>query len=427
MLKKIGVIACWACLVSQSMAAVFQPDEIQTLKKHMLENVLSNGAVVASPSKERPDYYYDWVRDSGITMGLFAHWYERKPSPNVRKRLQQYVEWTKLVQNAEPNPGFDIFGEPKFYVNAKVYRGAWGRPQNDGPALRALALTRFAFRLITDNESDFVRRQLYSPSMDSQDMGVIKRDLEYVAHHWRDDNFDLWEEVYGQHFFTKMMQYIALVQGAKLADALDDADAARFYRQESLAINNSLLQHFNPNTHSIMATLTPHAGIQKTDELDMAVLVAALLAEDNDSPLSLANPYLQQTVANLSKIFTEEYAINRQYPNTPLMGRYPNDTYDGYNTGKLGNPWFILTASAAEYYFRLSANYRQHEGLQQKAHNAKTKGEQYLKLIKEFAPALYLDEQINRNTGAMQGAHSLTWSYVALLRAIEAEYNCNTQ
>lgn len=416
---------CTIFLSTSAFAAVFQPEDIQVLKKHMLENVLSSGAIVASPSKQEPNYYYDWVRDSGITMGLFAHWYERKPSPNVRKRLQQYIEWTKLLQNAEPNPGFDVFGEPKFYVSGKVYSGLWGRPQNDGPALRALALTRFALRLIEDKESDFVRKQLYAASMDRKDMGIIKRDLEYVAHHWRDDNFDLWEEVYGQHFFTKMVQYIALVQGAKLADALDDIDAARFYRQESLAINNSLLQHFNPNTHTIMATLPPHAGVQKVDELDMAVLVAALLAEDNDSPLSLSNPYLQQTLSRLTKIFSEEYPINQQYSGTPLMGRYPNDTYDGYNTGKLGNPWFILTASAAEYYFRLSANYKQRPGFAQKALSARAKGEQYLRLIKELAPTLYLDEQINRDTGAMQGARSLTWSYTALLRAIEAEYHCN--
>lgn len=425
MLKTIRNVLCTICLSASAFGAVFQPEDIQTLKKHLLENILSSGAVVASPSKQEPDYYYDWVRDSGITMGLFAHWYERKPSLTVRKRLQQYIEWTKLLQNAEANPGFDIFGEPKFYVSGKVYSGLWGRPQNDGPALRALALTRFALKLIEDNESDFVRKQLYTASMDSKEMGVIKRDLEYVAHHWRDDNFDLWEEVYGQHFFTKMVQYISLVQGARLADALDDVDAARFYRQESLAINNSLLQHFNPDTHTIMATLPPHSGAQKTDELDMAVLVAALLAEENDSPLPLSNAYLQHTVIRLAKIFSEEYPINQHYPATPLMGRYPNDTYDGYNSGKLGNPWFILTASTAEYYFRLSASYQQHPELAKKALNAKAKGEQYLRLIKELAPTLYLDEQINRDTGVMQGARSLTWSYTALLRAIEAEYHCN--
>lgn len=425
MSKKIRNILCCLCLSSSALASVFQPEEIQTLKKHLLANVLSNGAIVASPSKQHPDYYYDWVRDSGITMSLFAHWYERKPSPNLRKRLQQYVEWTKTVQNTPANPGFDVFGEPKFYVSGKVYNGPWGRPQNDGPALRGLALTRFAFRLLEDKESDYVRKNLYASSMDTREMGVVKRDLEYVAHHWRDDNFDLWEEVYGQHFFTKMVQYIALVQGAKLADLLDDKDAARFYRQESLALNNSILKHFDPNTRSIAATLPPHEGPQKTDELDMAILVAALLAEDNDSPMSLANPYLKQTVAKLTTVFAEEYSINQRYPNAPLMGRYPGDTYDGYNTGKLGNPWFILTAASAEYYFRLSASYKQQGAAQKLVLSTKSKGEQYLKIIKELAPDLYLDEQINRDNGTMQGANSLTWSYVALLRAIEAEYNCN--
>lgn len=34
-------------------------------------------------------------------------------------------------------------GEPKFYVDETAFTGSWGRPQRDGPALRATALINF--------------------------------------------------------------------------------------------------------------------------------------------------------------------------------------------------------------------------------------------------------------------------------------------
>jgi glucoamylase len=39
-------------------------------------------------------------------------------------------------------------------------------------------------------------------------------------------------------------------------------------------------------------------------------------------------------------------------------------------------------------------------------------------LVKNYANDLYLSEQINLHTGIQQGARSLTWSYVSVLRAI---------
>ena len=36
--------------------------------QYLANNILPNGAVIASPSKVSPDYYYDWVRDTSLTM-----------------------------------------------------------------------------------------------------------------------------------------------------------------------------------------------------------------------------------------------------------------------------------------------------------------------------------------------------------------------
>ena len=34
-------------------------------------------------------------------------------------------------------------GEPKFQINETAFKGSWGRPQRDGPALRAITLISY--------------------------------------------------------------------------------------------------------------------------------------------------------------------------------------------------------------------------------------------------------------------------------------------
>jgi len=58
---------------------------------------------------------------------------------------------------------------------------------------------------------------------------AIKTDLEYVAHNWQENSFDLWEESNGDNFFTKMVQRKALINGAAFATQMNDTGAAAFY------------------------------------------------------------------------------------------------------------------------------------------------------------------------------------------------------
>ncbi|KAF2467876.1 uncharacterized protein BDR25DRAFT_358143 [Lindgomyces ingoldianus] len=91
-------------------------------------------------------------------------------------------------------------GEPKFYVNETRFNGDWGRPQRDGPALRATAL-------ITE-----AKERVWP---------VAQNDLNYVARYWNDTGCDLWEEIRGSSFFTTAVQHRALVEGSALAQELD--------------------------------------------------------------------------------------------------------------------------------------------------------------------------------------------------------------
>lgn len=418
MLKRILVLMVF--VVSQAMSSVFSPDDVKVLTHNFFDNIQDNGAIVASPSKEAPNYYYDWVRDSAIAMSLIETWFESSHSPKFKNRLLNYVSWTESIQHQyDPIPSQDILGEPKFYIDGHPFDGPWGRPQNDGPALRASVLIHFANQLLDNNEMEYVETHLYNGGMDPDTMGAIKMDLEYTAHHWQDANFDLWEEVLGHHFFTAMAQQKALIDGAALARRLDDEQAAYFYETQAQQISYRLIEHLNFETKLIQATLAPHPGPQKTLELDSAVILGVLINPNNNEWFALDHYFVKNTVQALHDQFNLMFPINRNHPGAILFGRYPGDTYDGNSTNSIGNPWFILTATTAEYYFRLAdslPNTTKNKPLIIKYLNL---GDNYLKLIKKYAPKLSLSEQINLTDGKQQGAVSLTWSYVSVLKAID--------
>ncbi len=112
------------------------------------------------------------------------------------------------------------------------------------------------------------------------------------------------------------------------------------------------------------------------------------------------------------------FPINENHRGAILFGRYPGDTYDGYQTNGVGNPWFILTATIAEYYYTLADSISLTQTNKPLFIKYINQGDSYLKLIKKHSSDMYLSEQINLDTGSQQGAVSLTWSYVSVLRAI---------
>lgn len=66
--------------------------------------------------------------------------------------IEEYVNAQATLQTVS-NPSGDLsggagLGEPKFNVDESAYTGSWGRPQRDGPALRAIALIDFGNWLI---------------------------------------------------------------------------------------------------------------------------------------------------------------------------------------------------------------------------------------------------------------------------------------
>lgn len=66
--------------------------------------------------------------------------------------IQDYISSQARLQTVE-NPSGSLatgggLGEPKFHVDETAFSGPWGRPQRDGPPLRAIAMITFANYLI---------------------------------------------------------------------------------------------------------------------------------------------------------------------------------------------------------------------------------------------------------------------------------------
>ncbi len=412
-LKTMLVVACVG-MAPMAMGASFEKwleGERDIAMKGLLNHISPKdgmpGSVIASPSKNNPNYYFHWVRDAALVMDVIVKRYQHEEDVNMKQayydRILDYIHFSRSNQ-LMPNRSGGL-GEPKFNVDGTAFDGDWGRPQNDGPALRAITLIHFAKELLSQGQEEQVRTLLYDNALPSKT--VIKVDLEFVSHHWKEASFDLWEEVLGDHFYTRMVQRRALLDGAELARILGDQGAADWYKKQALAIEKSLLSFWDENRKIFVTTLNPSGGLQgKESHLDVAIILGILHGYRDDGFLSPTDDRVLATARALELAFESLYPINGQSNLGTAIGRYPEDRYDGYTTSSQGNPWVLATAAFAEFYYK---------GADQK------KGDLFLKRIEHHAnPDGSLSEQMNRYSGFMQGAHDLTWSYASFLTALFA-------
>jgi glucoamylase len=431
-------------------------------------NVLSNGAVIASPSNADPNYYYHWVRDGALTMNVVVALHAQARDAAERQRYQAlllaYLDFS-LGNQVTPNPRSAPdrgLGEPKFNTDGSAFTDNWGRPQDDGPALRALTFTHLANQLLDGGDASqaaLVRTKLYDGTLPTN--SLIKRDLEYVSHHWQDTCFDLWEEVRGHHFYTRLVQRRALLEGAKLARRLNDGGAADWYEAQASALEPALRAHWDAAKGIVNATLDRDDGLTyKNSNLDTAVVLAALHAQSpgDDFFAPTSDPVLA-TAARLAASFDSLFPINGTKTDPDggalgtAIGRYPEDRYSGQAGGWEGNGWVLCTLAMAELDYRAANEWRRRGQLTITDRNKafflslaperfgslqpgqvltasdaaftdilqalRTAGDRQLRRVKYHAFADgSLSEQMNRYTGFMQSARDLTWNYAAVLSTL---------
>ncbi|EAQ86714.1 hypothetical protein CHGG_07967 [Chaetomium globosum CBS 148.51] len=375
------------------------------------------GAVIASPSKSEPDYWYTWTRDAALVMtGLvdsFAHNY----SASLQTTIQNFIVSTAKLQGvSNPSGGLSDgagLGEPKFMVDLKQFTGEWGRPQRDGPPLRAIALTRYAKWLITNGYKDTAKDVVWP---------VIKNDLAYTAQYWNETGFDLWEEVPGSSFFT-------IGSSHRVSPPTPPQPPPR-----------------PPPTNSpksTAASIRSGQGRQLDSDLDPQLRPLGLGCDSNTF-----QPCSEKALSN-HKVYVDsfrtEYGINSGIPQgkAVAVGRYTEDVY--YK----GNPWYLANFAAAEQIYDAIYVWKKDGSI--------TVTQLSLPFFKDLVPSIttgtyttsspthaaiitaastYADgfidiaakyagsggslaEQYDRNTGAPLSAADLTWSYAAFLSAAD--------
>ncbi|KAK7711543.1 glycoside hydrolase 15 protein [Botryosphaeria dothidea] len=396
------------------------------------------GIVVASPSKSEPDYFYTWTRDASLVFkALVDHFIAGDYS--LQDEIEEFIISQAKLQGVS-NPSGDLssgtgLGEPKFNVDLTQFTGAWGRPQRDGPALRATSMIAYAHWLIDNGYSDTARDVVWP---------VIRNDLSYVTQYWNQTGFDLWEEVQGSSFFTVAVSHRALVEGSTLASEL--GESCSYCDSQAPQVLCFLQSFWTSNGNYVVSNINTNNGRTGKDANSILGSIHTFdpAAGCDDSTFQ---PCSARALANHKAVtdsFRSIYTINSGIAQgqAVAVGRYAEDSY--YN----GNPWYLATLAAAEqlydalytwtregeititsvslpffqdiYSSAATGTYASGSDTFTALLNAvKTYADGYIAKVQEYTPSSgALAEQYSRNDGTPLSASDLTWSYAAFLTTI---------
>jgi len=408
--------------------------------KEILKNINPPGTVLgffaASLSTYQPDYFYTWTRDSALVSRVLVSLTEY----NTTNVLLDYVDFQ--IKSQTVDTVCNCLGEPKFNKDGSSFTGSWGRPQNDGPAERAITMMLFAYRWREESQDESFVRDILEPA--------IIRDLDYIASVWNKPCYDLWEEVEGLHFFTLMVIRRALLDGIEF---IDDEARIHHYRSVNDEIEERISSFWLPHVNQIIVTQNVSNGVHKPSGLDVSVLLAAnLLSSRDDGFFTPGSDKILATAIKLEEAFNSLYPINKDIGDWlgVSIGRYPEDVYDGYGLS-LGNPWFLATSAYAELYYLAIKEWKEHnirinsineaffkhilgdeEGLvkidftynqesfvfDRIVNKTKKAADKFLTTVQYHQHRNgSMSEQFDRYIGYMAGARDLTWSHAALVAA----------
>ena len=140
--------------------------------KRMMKNIsppgTKLGTVVASPSRNDPDYYFHWIRDASLTINAVVGLAERSAGAEQAIYLSAIANFVSLSVDEQQRANL---GEPRFNVDGSVDTIPWSRPQHDGPALRVIVLIRFL-------------KSFPDSKLSAEIFEVIRRDLDFIEKIW---------------------------------------------------------------------------------------------------------------------------------------------------------------------------------------------------------------------------------------------------
>ncbi|EMT68550.1 Glucoamylase [Fusarium odoratissimum] len=346
---------------------------------------VATGIVIASPDTQDPDYFYTWTRDAALVFNAFT--------------------------------------------------GGWGRPQRDGPALRATAMITYANWLIANG---------YTSTANDIVWPVVRNDLNYVAQYWNQTGFDLWEEVKGSSFFTTGSQYRALIEGAALAKKLGKSgDNYSNIAPQALCflqtywISSGKYVDSNINVNDGRTGKDANSILSSIHNFDPALSCdSATFQPCSDKALANHKAVTDSFRSwNINKGISQGSAV--------AVGRYVEDVY--YN----GNPWYLATLAAAEQLYDAiyvwkqqgsitvsdvslsffkdlvssisTGTYASDSATFKSITDAVSKyADGYVAIVAKYVGTDgHLAEQFDKNDGHPLSATDLTWSYAAFLSAAD--------
>jgi len=135
----------------------------------------SRGVVIAAPGVVNPDYRYSWTRDSALTL----HAIEEEffvGNASLQATFEDYIHAEAIRQTVSNAMGDTLtpwgtgLGEAKYQINLTRFNGVWGRPQRDGPALRAITLMNYIGYLLSQGNYNEAKNVVWP---------IVANDLSY--------------------------------------------------------------------------------------------------------------------------------------------------------------------------------------------------------------------------------------------------------
>ncbi|HEY2779168.1 MAG TPA: glycoside hydrolase family 15 protein [Steroidobacteraceae bacterium] len=388
------------------------------------------GSIVASPVlgayDPEPDYFFHWLRDSAIVIDAVRMLFEDAATGiDTLPKFADFVQFSLSLQNLDGRslsdsawrdavvPDFRQFvrasedlaaahgealaGETRVNPDGTLDISKWPRPQNDGPALRAIALLRWQAAAPLDGN--------LAAAVDA----LLRADLRYTQRHWHDNSYDMWEEEKGLHYYTLRAQATALADGAAWLERRGEAAEAALYRSDASAILHVLDGYWREDLQFYKSRVL-ESNAPSAKELDISVIFAAIHAGGSGLSHSVQDPRMHATLARLEALFDAEYAINRNRGagRGPAMGRYAGDVY--YS----GGAYYFSTLAAAEFCFLAAARLPTRISW-------RARGDAFLETVRAYTPSSGdLSEQFDQQTGVQRSAQQLAWSYAGFISCAQA-------